>query len=641
MKRMLLTITVLLSVGCVGVICGAEIQNSNGALDAQGQSVSGDNPSRSAETGPDEASTEAEIDRMIKEELDGTAPPRGGRKRVIDEETDHPDPLQSHAEHGSDLGALHDAEHGEHEGGHHDEPTYPKGTDGLDHDQYSIFPVPLATYEDPPKDEAAGLWANLKQTLKYRWDMSDLNKWTLICFLCAVFHALVLAPIFGRLEHYFAHRHYEHIHKNELAAQHKPYDEAEDHQSFLCHILEYLAEVEAVFLSWALVMFTGIWYILMRDNGMDPATAFDHVRRYITYDVNYREPVFIVFIMTLARTRPVIRLSQQVIGFTARRGGNTPAAWWLSILTIAPILGSFITEPAAMTIGATLLGMYVYVHKPGRAFKYATLGLLFVNVSVGGVLTNFAAPPVLMVANPWQWTGEFMLKTFGYKAVLGIVISNMLYFVVFRSEFKRLFRVADGADGNADGHVTWDMREDPIPFVITLIHLLSMGLVVKFNHDIPMMFLIFGLFYVFRDATKHHQNQLSLRMPILVGCFLTGLVMLGAPQGWWIQPVLTCGLPPLALMLGSGFLTGFNDNAAITYLASKADGVNAASKVAIMNGAVGGGGVSILANAPNPAGKNILQDYFDGGINALYLLLGAAVPTAILLALFHFLPAIP
>ena len=72
-------------------------------------------------------------------------------------------------------------------------------------------------------------------------------------------------------------------------------------------------------------------------------------------------------------------------------------------MTIAPILGSFITEPAAMTIGALLLAKKIYKHKPKATFAYATLGLLFVNVSVGGTLTHFAAPPVLMVASTWSW----------------------------------------------------------------------------------------------------------------------------------------------------------------------------------------------------------------------------------------------
>ena len=42
-----------------------------------------------------------------------------------------------------------------------------------------------------------------------------------------------------------------------------------------------------------------------------------------------------------------------------------------------------------MTIGALLLGRQFYDLNPGPALKYATLGLLFVNVSIGGTLDPF------------------------------------------------------------------------------------------------------------------------------------------------------------------------------------------------------------------------------------------------------------
>ena len=56
-----------------------------------------------------------------------------------------------------------------------------------------------------------------------------------------------------------------------------------------------------------------------------------------------------------------------------------------------------------MTIAALLLVRKFYVLEPSTKFKYATLGLLFVNISVGGTMTHFAAPPVLMVAEPWAY----------------------------------------------------------------------------------------------------------------------------------------------------------------------------------------------------------------------------------------------
>ena len=118
--------------------------------------------------------------------------------------------------------------------------------------------------------------------------------------------------------------------------------------------------------------------------------------------------------------------------------GGTLTAWWFTILTLGPVLGSLITEPAAMTISALMLAHKLYDLQPSEKFKYATIGLLFVNISVGGTLTHFAAPPVLMVAGPWGWGIGHMAANFGWKALLGIIISNAVYFFIFRKEFQIL-----------------------------------------------------------------------------------------------------------------------------------------------------------------------------------------------------------
>ena len=125
----------------------------------------------------------------------------------------------------------------------------------------------------------------------------------------------------------------------------------------------------------------------------------------------------------------------------ARLGGATPAAWWVAILTIAPLMGSFITEPAAMTIAAVLLGRQFYDLNPSPRLKYATLGLLFVNVSIGGTLTHFAAPPVLMVARHWDWDTAFMATHIGWRAAVAIVLSTAAYFAIFRGELQALSRL--------------------------------------------------------------------------------------------------------------------------------------------------------------------------------------------------------
>ena len=59
-------------------------------------------------------------------------------------------------------------------------------------------------------------------------------------------------------------------------------------------------------------------------------------------------------------------------------------------------------------------------------------------------------------------------------------------------------------------------------------------------------------------------------------------------------------------------------------------GFTDALKYAVVAGAVTGGGLTVIANAPNPAGQSILQRYFPEGISPLGLLLGALAPTVIM-----------
>ncbi|MFM8764996.1 MAG: putative Na+/H+ antiporter, partial [Spartobacteria bacterium] len=141
-------------------------------------------------------------------------------------------------------------------------------------------------------------------------------------------------------------------------------------------------------------------------------------------------------------------------------------------------------------------------------------------------------------------------------------------------------------------------------------------------------------FLAFVAATERNQEVISLRGPVLVGFFLAGLVIHGGCQQWWIEPVLT-SLNPTQLLLGSTALTAFNDNAAITYLASLVPGFSDHAKLAVVAGAVAGGGLTVIANAPNPAGQSILQSHFgENGVNALKLFLAALIPTAICVTVF-------
>lgn len=513
-----------------------------------------------------------------------------------------------------------------------DDVAYLRGPEfGLAKDQSAVFPTPLSLY----KDEAPTLWEKLKERAMVQ---NGFNLAASIIFLCAIIHTF-LAGVFKEWAHLHEARHRELIEREKRRAEDKPEIDAKDDVSFRAHFFHFLGEVEAVFGIWVIALGGAvIWFFGMREHGLGGISAgFNQLERYIAQDVNYTEPLFVVVIMAIAATRPVIRLAEQGVNAVARIFGGTPAAWWFATLTITPVLGSFITEPAAMTIAALLLAKKFYDLKPSPIFAYATIGLLFVNVSVGGTLTHFAAPPVLMVASKWNWDITFMLVNFGWKAGAGILLSNILYFLVFRKHFVTLKR----GGGTLDMHMPlrWEEREDPIPAWVTLVHVTALAGTVLTAHY-PALFIGGVLFLIgFTEATGHHQNDVKMRTPLLVGFFLAALVIHGGCQGWWIELLLTSIQSEWLLMSGSTILTAFNDNAAVTYLASQAPDLSSIAKYAVVAGAVTGGGLTVIANAPNPAGQSILGRYFEGGVSPLRLAIAAIVPTIIMGIFFMVIPS--
>lgn len=467
------------------------------------------------------------------------------------------------------------------------------------------FPRPLADYAAV---DAAGLGA----TLLARVRAEPFNAVATVVFVLAVLHTF-LAGKFRHWAHVVEERHCARLALKREASDAND-DGVQDEVSFGGQVLHFLGEVEAIFGIWAVVLgATVVWF-----KGLDTAI------HYIADTVNYTEPMFVVVIMALASTRPVLRLAEQAMRGVASLGGGRPVAWWLSILTVAPLLGSLITEPAAMTIGALLLAKQFYALNPSLRLKYATIGLLFVNVSIGGTLTHFAAPPVLMVAAAWGWDLKYMFTHFGWHAISGIVMANAAYLFAFRQELLALKSAAVDLTARP---------EEPVPAWVTAMHVGFLGFTVWMAHH-PALFIGGFLFFLaFAQATAHHQSKVELKSPLLVGFFLAGLVIHGGLQAWWIQPVLG-RLGEVPLFAGATILTAFNDNALITYLATLVPGFSEQLKFAVVSGAVTGGGLTVIANAPNPAGQSILQKYFPEGVSPLGLLLGALLPTALVAVSF-------
>jgi len=450
-----------------------------------------------------------------------------------------------------------------------------------------------ATVSFPPALETLPLGASLGETLGLRWHLEPMFAWGLILFALAILHTFI-TPVIATFAHKVGHK-----------------------RPLLGRFLELFSEVELVFILWAIPLFA----VFANLKGLD--TAVD----YFAHSVNYTEPLFVMVVMALAATRPILALSEKVIGAVAKLLGNNIPAWWMSLLVVGPLLGSLITEPAAITITAMLLAQRFYTHKPSTALAYATIGVLFVNISVGGVLTHFAAPPVVMVAEKWGLTTPYMFAHFGWHAIVGIIINMLLIRLVFYKEFHRLAELKIESTPPAK-----------TPVWITAVHVALLAWVVGFGHYTPLFLfgLLVGLWFV--ELTKEHQDPIALTPALKVGVFLAGLVIFGGLQQWWIAPTLG-GLSAYPLFWGATFLTSFNDNAAITYLASLVPNFTDELKFAVLAGAVTGGGMTVIANAPNPAGQGLLKKFFPGGqVSPLWLAVAALVPTLIIAWAFMGLP---
>ena len=375
-----------------------------------------------------------------------------------------------------------------------------------------------------------------------------------------------------------------------------------------------LGEVEVVFGFWAMVLILFIFAL----SGQHEAITYLESR-------DFTEPMFVFVIMVIAGTRPILDFAAATVQRIALLLPlNSGVAMYFLLLAFVPLLGSFITEPAAMTLAALMLRDTLFSKEISTRLKYATAGVLFVNISIGGTLTPFAAPPVLMVAAKWNWDIVFMMATFGWKAALAVAVNACVVTWLFRHEL---------------GHVsqTENAAAPKTPLLVVLVHLVFLILVVLFAHH-PAAFMGLFLFFLgFTTAYQQYQSPLILREALLGAFFLAGLVVLGGQQQWWLQPILM-DMDDTAVFFGAALLTAVTDNAALTYLGSLVEGLSQEFKVALVAGAVAGGGLTVIANAPNPAGFAILRSKFDEqSIHPLGLLIAALPPTLVAIIAFRVL----
>lgn len=415
---------------------------------------------------------------------------------------------------------------------------------------------------------------------------------------------VIATVIFGvALIHTFAASQFQH-----LAHTHPRH-------SGLFHLL---GEVEVVFGVWAAILILVMAFV----SRPEQAIAYLDSR-------NYAEPLLVFVLMVMAASRPLVEAARAINNSLARLLPLQPlTARFVVTMSFIPLMGSFITEPAAMTLAALLMRDQFLRHDLPERFKYAIIGVLFVNVSIGGTLTPFAAPPVLMVAAKWDWDIAFMISQIGWRALVAVIFNAIALTIIGRKALQAMPFTNESSENDPQ----------KIPLSVTLIHASFLAAAVTFHHH-PVVFMGLFLFFLgYTAAYPHYQSRLLLREALLVAFFLAGLVVLGGKQAWWLQELLA-GMSPTVLYFSATALTAITDNAAITYLGSLVDGTDAAFKYALVTGAVTGGGLTVIANAPNPAGYALLKDCFaEKSISALGLFSAALLPTLVAVAVFWLIP---
>lgn len=382
-------------------------------------------------------------------------------------------------------------------------------------------------------------------------------------------------------------------------------------------------EVEIIFGLWLTVLLV----LLAMQSGWDKALEKLELKK------EYPEALFVTLLMIISSTQPVLNTFKKLIGLFVQKGKESVGRWWFWILTLGPLCGSFITEAAAMTLSALLLDRKFFCLNPKPALAYGTIGLLFFNVSIGGTLTNFAAPPVVLVAHKWQWGSLYLLIHFGIVFVLGMVLSNLAYYYFFKKEFQRLELERETLKAESEETVVFIPKEETPLWIVGLNFAFLMVAVGIREHFVLMLGeLVFFLAFV--EATKDYQGEVPWLKACLVGFFLASLQIFGNLQSWWLNRFLN-SLSYVALYLSSIFLSSLNDNALISSMATViVPELDEPKKRAIIAGALSGGGLTIIANAPNLAGLSLLRDFFPDGLSSTKLFKMAFLPTVLVSILF-------
>ena len=378
------------------------------------------------------------------------------------------------------------------------------------------------------------------------------------------------------------------------------------------------ARSRCVFGFWAFVLVAPMAVV----GGSAAALAYAESR-------HYTEPLFVFVVMVVAASRPVLQAVRALVATLARAAPlATPAGHaWLG-LALVPLLGSLDhraggDDPRRADAGAA--------SSSGRSVpklpKYVALGVLFVNVSIGGTLTSYAAPPVLMVAATWGWTAPSCSPTSAGRRpsrCSSTPPSPRWCCAATCDDARR--RAAAGGDAG---------RPAVPPFIVAL-HLAVPRRGGRCSPTIRCLHRPVPAVPGLCAGLRALPGPAIIREALLVGFFLAGLVVLGGLQQWWLQPLVSAFAARAVLRRARPDRHHRQRRADLPRLADRR--AVRARRATLVAGAVAGGGLTVIANAPNPAGVALLKPGFsDEAIGAGGLLLGALPGTLVAMAAFMFL----
>lgn len=428
----------------------------------------------------------------------------------------------------------------------------------------------------------------------------------LACFILSIVHIFMI-PVFARL-----YRNY----------QNKRIAFPEDWKRFLWlgEWYRLMSTIELVFLLWSVPLF--FWFLYTE--GYKGTMAYLNTR-------NYTFSMFIIVMWLLLGSKPISYAVEHAFAKIANIGRQSPKSWWLTVMFVAPLSTIFLRETGAIIIATTLLAKYFYDLSPSTRFSYATMGLLFSNVSIGGLLTTSSSRSLSMILRTLRWDNYEVMTHFGWKALLAICLSTTVYYYLFRREFHHFPRKIE--------HIINAGRK--IPIWIICVHIAMAFAAMRFR-SAPVLMGGVCIFYVFfHRLTVFYQNKIDFWKVCCLGVFFIGMSFVGGLQEWWILKLVK-NSSDFGYMWAAYILSIFLDNVLVNLMMHDLPVVTDCYLYLVVAGCMSAGGLTLIANTPNIVSFATLRPFFQKPSFSFWkLFLASLFPSVLALMLFWLLRGLP